>query len=75
MLLRILRFVILSLAFFFIYRLIVRTYQYLRRDERSQPSQGPHPPPPDSMRDKPVPPADIRDARFRDIPDDSQKPS
>lgn len=75
MLFSLLRFILISLAFYVIYRLIVRTLQYLRRDEHFQASQGPQSPPPEAKREKQVPPADIKDAQFRDIPDDPQKPS
>jgi hypothetical protein len=68
------RFIIYGLAFFFIYRLVVRTMQYLRRDSGSEASKMPQSPlqnPPQEAQ----PPRDIRDAQYRDLPDDSQKPS
>ncbi len=75
MLLRLFRMIIYGLAFFFIYRLIVRTMQYLRRDSGSEASQKPQSPQQPSSREEPVPPRDIREAQFRDLPDNSQKPS
>lgn len=75
MLLRLFRFIIYGLAFFFIYRLIVRTMQYLRGDSGSDASQEPQSPLQNPPKEEPLPPRDIRDAQFRDLPDNSQKPS
>lgn len=75
MLLRLFRMIIYGLAIFFIYRLIVRTMQYLRRDSGLEASQKPQPPIQDPPKEEPLPPRDIRDAQFRDLPDNSQKPS
>jgi len=73
-LLRLFRFIIYGLAFFFIYRIIVRTMQYLRRDSGSEASKMPQSPPQTPPVEPPTP-RDIRDARFRDLPENSQKPS
>ena len=75
MLLRLFRFIIYGLAFFFIYRLIVRTMRYLRRDANSDASKAPQSSQPPPSNKEPVPPRDIREAQFRDLPDNSQKPS
>lgn len=75
MLLRLFRMIIYGLAFFFVYRLIVRTLQYLRHDSGSDASKGPQSQQQPRSKEESIPPRDIRDAQFRDLPDDSNKPS
>lgn len=75
MLIRLFWMIIYGLAFFFIYRLIVRTMQYLTRDSRPVGSQKPESPQQPSSKEEPATPRDIRDAQFRDLPDNTQKPT
>jgi hypothetical protein len=64
-----------GLVFFFIYRLVVRFIQNLTHADRSEAAQNSQPPPESTLNDEPAAPPDIRDAHFRDLPDDSQKSS
>ncbi len=72
MLLQLFRMIVYGLAIFFIYRLVVRIIQYLRHGSRSEASQKPQE---SSQKGERELPRDIREAQFRDLPDNSQKPS
>lgn len=74
MLFRLLRYLAFALMFWFIYRVIVSAFRYLAGD--SQREEPPKPQePPDQKKNDPSIYRDVKDAQFKDLPDDTQKPS
>ena len=74
MFLGLLRIVAYALAFWFVYRVVVGALRYLSsKPETKETPRGE----PSSKSDKSDPSLyrDVKDARFKDIPDDSAKPS
>ena len=74
MILGFLRFLAYALMFIFIYRVIVGAFRYIAGDEKKTPVSGPEPP---REPKKTEPPAyqDVKDAKFKDVPEDSTNPS
>jgi hypothetical protein len=69
-----LRFLAYTLAFWFIYRVILGALRYITQG--GQKIDGPGPQPPGNPRDDDQTNyLDVRDARFKDLPDDSSNPS
>ncbi len=73
--LRLLRFVAIALAIYFIYRLIVSTIRYLTQDRGSDSRHASEPPPQNPQAKEPPEYRDIQDARFKDLPRDPDNPS
>jgi|WetSurMetagenome_2_1015567.scaffolds.fasta_scaffold533991_1 hypothetical protein len=69
-----LRFLVLSLMFMFIYRVVVGAFRYIAGDDKKPPQTGPQPP---REAKKPDAPGyqDVKDAHFKDLPPDSKSPS
>lgn len=69
-----LRFIAYSLAFWFVYRVVVGAFRHLLHDttknqvEEEQPRR-------ETKIEEPPNYHDVKDARFKDIPNDSSKPS
>ena len=74
MLLGLLRFLAYTLAFWFVYRVIVGALRYITRDAQRNDEAGPQPPR-QARNDDQTNYLDVKDARFKDLPDDSSKPS
>ena len=74
MLLGLLRFLAYTLAFWFVYRVIVGALRYITRDAQKNDGAGPQPPR-QAKNDDQTNYLDVKDARFKDLPDDSSKPS
>jgi hypothetical protein len=68
-----LRVLVYALAFWFIYRVVVGALRHLAQETRKKPSE----PPPQSKRktEQQAGYRDVQDARFKDLPNDSSKPS
>ena len=73
MLLGLLRFLAYTLAFWFVYRVIVGALRYITRDAQKNGGAGPQPP--REGKNDQTNYLDVKDARFKDLPDDSSKPS
>ena len=73
MLLSLLRFLAYTLAFWFVYRVIVGALRYITRDAQKNDGAGPQPP--RQAKNDQTKYLDVKDARFKDLPDDSSKPS
>ena len=74
MLLGLLRFIAYGLMFWFIYRVVIGALRYLAGD--SQPKVPPRSEePPAQNKSDPSIYRDVKDAQFKDLPDDTQKPS
>ncbi|MDP2884505.1 MAG: hypothetical protein Q8P51_05740 [Ignavibacteria bacterium] len=69
-----LQFLAYILAFWFIYRVIVRALRYITRDAQKNDEPGTQPPR-EGKTDVQINYLDVKDARFKDLPDDSSKPS
>lgn len=69
-----LQFLAYMLAFWFIYRVIVGAIRYFTRDAQKKDGPGPQPPR-EAKNDDQTNYLDVKDARFKDLPDDSSKPS
>jgi hypothetical protein len=69
-----LQFLAYTLAFWFIYRVIVGALRYITRNAQKRDGPGPQPPR-DATDDDHPNYLDVKDARFKDLPDDSSKPS
>lgn len=69
-----LRFLAYSLAFWFVYRVIVGAFRQITR-EASKGQAGEQPTRRETKSDEPPDYHDIKEARFKDIPGDSSKPS
>lgn len=68
-----LRFLAYGLAFWFIYRVVIGALRHLAQDAQRKPSE---PPPPKESKTEQQPDyRDVKDARFKDLPNDSSKPS
>jgi hypothetical protein len=68
-----LRFLAYSLAFWFIYRVVVSAFRHVTPDGRKKP---PEPQPPHDPKEEQQPDyRDVKDARFKDLPGDSSKSS
>ncbi|TSA21900.1 hypothetical protein D4R75_05680 [bacterium] len=74
MLLGLLRFLAYTLAFWFVYRVVVGALRYITRDAQKNDGAGPQPPR-QTRNDDQTNYLDVKDARFKDLPDDSSKPS
>ena len=68
-----LRFLAYALAFWFIYRVVVGALRHLVQDNRKKPSDPP--PPGEAKSEQQADYRDVKDARFKDLPNDSSKPS
>ena len=73
MLLGLLRFLAYTLAFWFVYRVVVGALRYITRDGQKNDGAGPQPP--RQAKNDQTNYLDVKDARFKDLPDDSSKPS
>jgi hypothetical protein len=69
-----LRFLAYTLMFIFIYRVIVGAFRYIAGDQRKPPISAPDPPREPKKAEPPVY-QDVKDAKFRDVREDSTKPS
>ncbi|HTY36473.1 MAG TPA: hypothetical protein VMH23_05150 [Bacteroidota bacterium] len=58
-----------SLAFWFVYRVVVGAFRSLTQDTQRRPSE-PQPPPREPKSSPPPDYGDVRDARFKDLPKD-----
>lgn len=74
MLLGLLRFLAYTFAFWFVYRVVVGALRYITRDAQKNDGAGPQPPR-QARNDDQTNYLDVKDARFKDLPDDSSKPS
>ena len=68
-----LRFLAYGLAFWFIYRVVIGALRHLRQENRQKPSEPP--PERESKAEQQADYHDVKDARFKDLPNDSTKPS
>ncbi len=69
-----LRFIAYSLAFWFIYRVVVGALRYITHD--SSRKEEPPPAPPREPKEQSQPGyRDVKDARFTDLPSDDSKPT
>ena len=69
-----LRFLAYTLAIWFIYRVIVGALRFISRDAQKNDGPGTQPPR-QAKHDDHTTYLDVKDARFKDLPDDSSKPS
>jgi hypothetical protein len=68
-----LRFLAYALAFWFIYRVVIGALRHVAQDARKKPSEPP--PERDTKTEQQPDYRDVKDARFKDLPNDSPKPS
>ena len=69
-----LRFVAYALAFWFVYRVIVGAFRHISRDAGKR-DGGDRPPARETKNEDPPSYHDVKDARFKDLPNDSSKPA
>jgi hypothetical protein len=69
-----LRFLAFTLMFIFIYRVVVRAFRFLTGDNKKQSMSGPEPPS-ESRKTEAAAYLDVKDAEFKDVPPNSEKPS
>ena len=69
-----LRLLAYTLAIWFIYRVIIGAIRFISRDAQKNDGAGPQPPR-QARNDDQTNYLDVKDARFKDLPDDSSKPS
>ena len=62
-----------GLAFWFIYRVVIGALRYLAQDSKRKPSESPPPQEPNPGQQTDY--HDVKDARFKDLPNDSSKSS
>ena len=68
-----LRFLAYALAIWFIYRVVIGALRHLAQETRKKP---PEPPPQkETKTEQQADYPDVKDARFKDLPEDSSKPS
>jgi hypothetical protein len=68
-----LRFLAYGLAFWFIYRVVIGALRHLAQESRKKPSEPP--PQSESKTEQQADYRDVKDASFKDLPDDSSKTS
>ena len=68
-----LRFLAYALAFWFVYRVVIGALRYLAQETQKK---APEPPPENETKtEQKAEYRDVKEARFKDLPDDSSKPS
>ena len=70
MILSFLRFLVYTLMFIFVYRVVVGAFKFLTGDEKKRPMSGPEPPREPTKTEAPAY-HDVKDAEFKDVPPDS----
>jgi hypothetical protein len=68
-----LRFLAYALAFWFIYRVVIGALRHLTGDTQKKPTEPP--PQREAKSERPPDYPDVKDASFKDLPNDSSKPS